>query len=105
MDSQAGVMAMGTGVWTESDHLGSIWQKCAKNGLDPIKASAHEYVISSASLTCNSSTEYACSEAFNLEFRVDLFRSKEELNQNTWILRAQLLIFLLLLLLLPFFFF
>lgn len=40
-------------------------------------------VISAASLTCNNSTEYACSEAFKSEFRVDLFRSKGELNQKT----------------------
>lgn len=39
-------------------------------------------VISAASLTCNDSTKYACSEAFNSEFKVDLFRSKGELNQK-----------------------
>lgn len=62
-------------------------------GLDLIKAIAHEYVICAASLTCIASTEYACSEAFNSEFRAGLFRSKGELNQNTQILRGQLLKF------------
>lgn len=89
--------------WKWSPRL-QLAEECKKNaGLGPIKASAHEYVISAASLTCNGSTEYACSEAFNSEFRVDLFRSKGELNQNTQILRAQLLNFLMLLLFLLFF--
>lgn len=59
-------------------------EECKKNAaLDPIKASAHEYVISAVSLTCNGNTEYACSETCNSEFRVDLFRSKGEFNQKT----------------------
>ena len=68
--------------WKWSPRL-QLAEKCKKNAaLDPIKASTHEYVISAMSVACNGSTEYACSEACNSEFRDDLFRSKRKLNEK-----------------------
>lgn len=53
-----------------------------KCGFKPSK-SKRKNVVSAMSLTRNGNREYACSEAYNSAFRVDLFRSKGKLHQKT----------------------